>query len=79
MVFRRGLSKGNATGKSGYSIAISSWRLRDRNQSGDLFPVFGVASSGYINETTMQQPLVLINPVLSLWESKNQSQILNCR
>ncbi|MBD2534701.1 hypothetical protein H6G97_36600 [Nostoc flagelliforme FACHB-838] len=61
MVFRRGLSKGNATGKSGYTIAISSWRLRDRNQSGNLFAVFGVASSTYINETRVQQPLVSPN------------------
>jgi hypothetical protein len=59
MVFRQNLSRGDA---------IGSWQVRDRNQteaikgiftsSGGLFSVFGVASSTYINETRVQQPLV---------------------
>ncbi|WP_196517729.1 hypothetical protein [Nostoc sp. WHI] len=57
MVFRRGLSRGDAAGKGGYAIATRAALIGGIfNSSGDLFPVFGVASWIYINETTMQQP-----------------------
>jgi hypothetical protein len=49
-------------------------RVRDRNQteaikgifpsSGGLFSIFGVASSTYINETKVKQPLVLIKKII---------------
>ncbi|MEH1823206.1 MAG: hypothetical protein V7L31_29725 [Nostoc sp.] len=34
------------------------------NSSGDLFPAFGVASSTYINETRVKQPLVLVKKIV---------------
>ncbi|MEH1899599.1 MAG: hypothetical protein V7K94_30785 [Nostoc sp.] len=43
----------------GYAIALLSAAIGGIfNSSGDLFTVFGVASSTYINETRVQQPLV---------------------
>ncbi|MFS0519969.1 hypothetical protein ACEYW6_35480 [Nostoc sp. UIC 10607] len=62
MVFRRGLSRGDAAGKCEYAIALLTAAIGGIfNSSGDLFPAFGVASSTYINETRVQQPLVSPN------------------
>jgi hypothetical protein len=62
MVFRQGLSKGDATRKCGYAIALLTAAIGGIfNSSGYLFPAFGVASSIYINETKVQQPLANLN------------------
>ncbi|QMS86495.1 hypothetical protein HUN01_02530 (plasmid) [Nostoc edaphicum CCNP1411] len=46
----------------GYAIALLSAAIGGIfNSSGDLFTVFGVASSTYINETKVQQPLANLN------------------
>ncbi|MCC5605133.1 hypothetical protein [Nostoc favosum] len=59
MVFRQGLSRGDATRKCGYAIALLTALIGGIfNSSGDLFLVFGVASSTHINEIRVQQPLV---------------------
>lgn len=48
-----------ATGKCGYAIALLTAPIGGIfNSSGGLFSVFGLASSTYINETRVQQPLV---------------------
>ncbi|MBD2563842.1 MULTISPECIES: hypothetical protein [Nostoc] len=71
MVFRQGLSRGDATQSAGtpsppthdaYAIALLTEAIGGIfNSSGDLFPAFGVASSIYINETKVQQPLANLN------------------
>ncbi|AUB43723.1 hypothetical protein COO91_09909 (plasmid) [Nostoc flagelliforme CCNUN1] len=46
----------------GYAIALLSVPIGGIfNSSGYLFPAFGVASSIYINETKVQQPLANLN------------------
>ena len=72
MVCRQGLSEAIPSARLLYETHSRSPPTHDRyaiallsapiggifNSSGDLFSVFGVASSTHINETKVQQPLV---------------------
>ena len=65
MVFRQGLSRGDAAGKCRYAIALLTATIGGIfNSSRGLLSAFGVASSTYINETKVKQTLVLIKKII---------------